>query len=186
MKLCINKSKNSANFYVQKSVRNGNKVSGITIMKLCNLEEVTKKANRQDPYVWAKNFVNELNKKEKEKNKEVLIPLSTGKLVEIDKKNSFKYDLTNILETLIYTRILYPSSKLSSNELAKNFLEKPNFELHDLYRSLDVLANESNFIQKKVLYYDCTNFFFEINEEDGKSKNALEYLKMNSKQDLYM
>ena len=167
-------------------------------MKLGDLEEVTKKANGQDPYVWAKNFVYELNKEEK--NKEVLIPLSTGKLVEIDKKNSFKYDLTNILETLIYTRILYPSSKLSSNELAKNFLEKPNFELHDLYRSLDVLANESDLIQKEVyknshsvikrdkqvLYYDCTNFFFEINEEDGKSKNALEYLKMNSKQDLYM
>ena len=63
MKLCINKSKNSANFYVQKSVRNGNKVSGITIMKLGNLEEVTKKDNGQDPYVWAKNFVDELNKK---------------------------------------------------------------------------------------------------------------------------
>ena len=155
MKLCINKSKNSTNFYVQKSVRNGNKVSGITIMKLGNLEEVTKKANGQDPYVWAKNFVDELNKKEKEKNKEVLIPLSTGKLVEIDKKNSFdigyfflknifyslglndicnnisdkysfKYDLTNILETLIYTRILYPSSKLSSNELANetDFIQK--------------------------------------------------------------
>lgn len=218
MILSITKSKNSANFYVQKSVRNGKKVDHITIMKLGNLEEVTKKANGQDPYVWARNFVDDLNKKEKEKNKEVLIPLSTGKLVEIDKKNSsdigyfflknifyslglndicdsiydkysFKYDLTNILETLIYTRILYPSSKLSSNELAKNFLEKPNFELHDLYRSLDVLANESNFIQKEVyknshsvikrnkqvLYYDCTNFFFEINEEDdfrkyGKSK----------------
>lgn len=55
-------------------------------MKLGNLEEVTKKANGQDPYVWAKNFVDELNRKEKEKNKEVLIPLSTGKLVEIDKK----------------------------------------------------------------------------------------------------
>ena len=52
----------------------------------CNLEEVAKKANGQDPYVWAKNFVDELNRKEKEKNKEVLIPLSTGKLVEIDKK----------------------------------------------------------------------------------------------------
>lgn len=55
-------------------------------MKLCNLEEVAKKANGQDLYVWAKNFVDELNRKEKEKNKEVLIPLSTGKLVEIDKK----------------------------------------------------------------------------------------------------
>ncbi|MDK9581931.1 hypothetical protein QQA44_03640 [Sneathia vaginalis] len=55
-------------------------------MKLGNLEEVTKKANGQDPYVWARNFVDDLNKKEKEKNKEVLIPLSTGKLVEIDKK----------------------------------------------------------------------------------------------------
>lgn len=69
------------------------KVDHITIMKLGSLEEVTKKANGQDPYVWAKNFVDELNKK---KEKEVLILLSTGKLLEIDKKNSFKYDLTNI------------------------------------------------------------------------------------------
>lgn len=216
MILSITKSKNSVNFYVRKAVRNGKKVDHITIMKLGNLEEVTKKANGQDPYVWARNFVNELN--EKEKNKEVLIPLSKGKLLELNKNNSFdigyfflknifyslglndicnnisdkysfKYDLSNILETLIYTRILYPSSKLSSNELAKNFFEKPNFELHDLYRSLNVLANESDLIQKevyknshsvikrnkKVLYYDCTNFFFEINQEDdlrkyGKSK----------------
>lgn len=107
----------------------------------------------------------------------------------ISDKYSFKYGLTNILGTLVYTRILYPSSKLASNELSKNFLEKSNFELHDLYRSLDVLSNESDLIQKvvytnshsvikrdkQVLYYDCTNFFFEINEEYnfrkyGKSK----------------
>lgn len=62
MILSITKSKNSANFYVQKSVRTGKKVNHITIMKLGNLEEVTKKANGQDPYVWAKNFVDELNK----------------------------------------------------------------------------------------------------------------------------
>lgn len=89
MILSITKSKNSANFYVRKAIRNGKKVDHITIMKLGNLEEVTKKANGQDPYVWARNFVDDLNKKEK--NKEVLIPLSTEKLVEIDKKNSSDY-----------------------------------------------------------------------------------------------
>lgn len=210
MKLSVTKSKNSASFYVRKSIRVGNKVKNFTVMKLGNLEEVAKKANGQDPYLWAKNFVDELNKNEKEKNKQILIPFSKGKLIELNKSNSFdigylflknifhslslnlicddiankysfKYDLSNILETLVYTRILYPSSKASSFKLASNFMEKPNFELHDIYRSLDVLSKENDNIQKlvymnsnnvidrdkHVLYYDCTNFFFEINEEDG-------------------
>ncbi len=64
----------------------------------------------------------------------------------------------------------------------EELLELPDFELHDIYRALDVLDKESDFIQARiyeaakaerndaVLYYDCTNFFFEIEEEKGIRK----------------
>ena len=115
MVLTITKSKNSANFYVKKSVRNGKKVGHITIMKLGNLEEVTKKANGQDPYVWARNFVDELNRKEKEKNKEIYISLSESKLIGLNerricnigyiflKKIFYSLGLENICDEVIET-----------------------------------------------------------------------------------
>lgn len=106
---------------------------------------------------------------------------------EISKSSSFKYDLSEILSGLIYARILSPSSKLSSYEYLQGLLERPSYGLHDIYRALDVLSQKSESIQASlynkgkdrhntsVLYYDCTNFFFEIEEEDdfrryGKSK----------------
>ena len=104
-------------------------------------------------------------------------------------KYKFKYDINAILSDLIYARILEPSSKRSSFRTASEFLEKPSYELHDVYRALDVLGNECDFIQSevfknshflgsrndKVLYYDCSNYYFEIEQEDdsrkyGKSK----------------
>ena len=96
--------------------------------------------------------------------------------------HQFKYDLNDIFSRLIYTRILYPASKKSSFEDAQRFIEKPSFELHDIYRALSVIAEESEYIQSRlfknsaelasretgVIYYDCTNFYFEIEkaEED--------------------
>lgn len=96
----------------------------------------------------------------------------------------FKYDLNAILSDLIYTRVLEPSSKTSSFKAAKQFLEAPTYGLHDVYRALSVLAKECDFIQAevyknsfffgsrndKVLYYDCTNYYFEIEQEDGDKK----------------
>ena len=65
MKLTVSKSKNSASFYVQKTIRKPDgKVTTITIEKLGNLTEVTAKACGKDPYVWAQEYVNELNRKE--------------------------------------------------------------------------------------------------------------------------
>lgn len=97
-------------------------------------------------------------------------------------RHQFKYDLNDIFSRLIYTRILYPASKKSSFEDAQRFIEKPSFELHDIYRALSVIAEESEYIQSRlfknsaelasretgVIYYDCTNFYFEIEkaEED--------------------
>ena len=86
---------------------------------------------------------------------------------------------------MIYTRILEPCSKRSSYKAASEFLEKPTYELHDVYRSLDVLGAECDLIQAevyknshfmgqrndKILYYDCSNYYFEIEPEDG-NKNT--------------
>lgn len=99
-------------------------------------------------------------------------------------KYKFKYDINAILSDLIYARILEPASKRSSFKTASEFLEKPSYELHDVYRALDVLGNECDLIQSevyknshflgtrndKVLYYDCSNYYFEIEQEDGIKK----------------
>ena len=99
-------------------------------------------------------------------------------------KHKFKYDINAILSDLVYARVLDPASKRSSYKTALEFLEKPTYELHDVYRALDVLGNECDFIQSevyknshfigsrndKILYYDCTNYYFEIEQEDGDKK----------------
>lgn len=103
---------------------------------------------------------------------------------KIKNRHKFEYDINAILSDLIYTRVLDPSSKRSSYRAAGNFLEAPEYELHDVYRALSVLAEEGDFIQSEVyknsfflgkrndriLYYDCTNYYFEIEQEDGDKK----------------
>lgn len=99
-------------------------------------------------------------------------------------KYNFKYDLNAILSDLVYSRVLEPCSKRASFKTASEFLERPTYELHDVYRALDVLGTECDFIQSevyknshfltkrndKILYYDCSNYYFEIEQEDGSKK----------------
>ena len=96
-------------------------------------------------------------------------------------RHKFKYDFHAILTDLVYARILSPSSKLSSYVFCKTLLEPPKYKLQDVYRALSVIAEESDFIQselyknsnfihprnQRILYYDCTNYYFEIEEENG-------------------
>lgn len=103
---------------------------------------------------------------------------------KIKSRYKFEYDLNAILSDLIYTRVLDPSSKRSSFQSAGKFLEPPTYELHDVYRALSILAKEMDFIQAEVyknsfflgnrndriLYYDCTNYYFDIEQEDGDKK----------------
>lgn len=107
----------------------------------------------------------------------------------IKSRHKFQYDFHAILTDLIYARILSPSSKLGSYEFCQTLLEPPKYNLQDVYRALSVIAEESDFIQselyknsnflhprdQRILYYDCTNYYFEIEEENefkryGKSK----------------
>lgn len=107
----------------------------------------------------------------------------------IAKRHRYKFDLNAITADLVYARILEPNSKRASYEVAGSFLEKPSYEEHDIYRGLSVLAQEMDYIQaevyknsnfisprnNRVLYYDCSNFYFETEQADelrkyGKSK----------------
>jgi transposase len=210
MRLKITKSKNAASLYVIKSIyKNGTRTSKI-VEKLGTEAELRKKLNGADPYEWAKKYIEELNRKEKEENQEVMVKYSPSKLIPKDKQHSFNggylflqqlyhglglhkisaeisrkykftFDLDSILSRLLYARIIYPSSKLATYQLSKKFIEQPNFELQHIYRALEVISKESDFIQSTlynnslkvskrntgVLYYDCTNYFFEIEHEDG-------------------
>ena len=99
----------------------------------------------------------------------------------IKSRHRYKFDLNAILTDLVYARILAPSSKQGSYEYCQTLLEPPKYNLPDVYRALSVIAEESDFIQselyknsnflhprnKRILYYDCTNYYFEIEEEDG-------------------
>ncbi|NLC91926.1 MAG: IS1634 family transposase [Treponema sp.] len=212
MRLKVTKSKNSASLYVIKSIYNSKTQSNTSkiVEKLGTEAELLEKLNGEDPYVWAKNYINELNKKEKLENKEVLVKYLPNKQISKDEQRSFNggylflqkiynelglnkitkdissrykfnYNLDSILSRLVYSRIIFPASKLATNELSKNFIEQPDFDLHQIYRALEVISKESDFIQselynnslkvynrkKGILYYDCTNYFFEIEQEDG-------------------
>lgn len=103
---------------------------------------------------------------------------------QIEKRYSFEYDLNEVLSRLIYGRVLFPDSKRATMETAGELYEQPSFQYHDMLRALSVLAEQSDYIQERlytaskdliprktgVLYYDCTNFFFEIEEEKGARK----------------
>ena len=92
MKLTISKSKNTASFYVQKSIRKENGTSTtITIEKLGTIDEVRTKANGMDPYQWAQEYVNELNRMEYEQKKEIIIPYSPSKLLTKGVQKSYNW-----------------------------------------------------------------------------------------------
>lgn len=102
----------------------------------------------------------------------------------IKSRHRYKFDLNAILTDLIYARILAPASKQGSYEYCQTLLEPPKYGLSDVYRALSVIAEESDFIQselyknsnflhprnKRILYYDCTNYYFEIEEENGSKR----------------
>ena len=102
----------------------------------------------------------------------------------IRSRHKFEYDFHAILTDLIYARILSPSSKMSSYSYCQSLLEPPRYQLQNVYRALSVMAQESDYIQEelyrnsnfvhhrnsRILYYDCTNYYFEIEEESGDKK----------------
>ena len=99
----------------------------------------------------------------------------------IQSRSKAEYDLDSILSRLIYGRVIEPSSKRATAQFARELTEGPSFDAHHIYRALSVLAENLKQIQKKVfdkskrlldrhlktMYCDCTNYYFEISEEDS-------------------
>jgi hypothetical protein len=210
MRLSVSRSKNAASLYVIESTYINGVHSSKIVEKLGTYDELKKKLGGQDPYEWAKEYIAELNKLDKENKRKVLVPYSPNKLIpkgeqrffnggylflqkiyhqlkldeicnNISDRHKFSFDLNQILSRLLYGRILFPASKLSTFRLSGCFLEQPTFDLQHVYRALEVIAQESDFIQAEVyknsrsvqqrnagiLFYDCTNYFFEIEQADG-------------------
>ena len=106
---------------------------------------------------------------------------------QIQEQYKFEFDLNEVLSYLVFARIIYPSSKLETFKQCQNFIEQPKFKLHDEYRALNYIAENMDFIQEqlfnnskniikrnsKIIYYDCTNYFFEIDEEDDLKKYGI-------------
>lgn len=211
MRLKITKTNSDTNYYVIKDIKTpSGKRTTMIYEKLGNEQDLLKKSNGKDVLEWINKYIEALNQNEKEHKNDILIKKSPSKIIakneqfcfnvgyiflqdlyhslglndicnEITDKYRFKYDLNSILSRLIYSRIIYPSSKLATFELSKKYIEQPNFELHDIYRALEVISKETDFIQSElyknslkvskrntnILYYDCTNYFFEIEQESG-------------------
>ena len=218
MRLGWAKTKYSISYYAKKTIYVDGKNKDLVIKRFGSEKQICEKYGVTDAKAWAKEQVRLMNEAEKEDSVKFNIELCSGTDLVMNEqrrfnggylflqniyyelglhricraisvKHPFEYDLNDILSRLIYTRILYPSSKKSSFEESKRFIEQTSFELHDIYRSLSVLAEESDYIQSRlfknssdiqtrrtqVIYYDCTNFYFEIDtaEDDkqfGKSK----------------
>lgn len=211
MKLTISKSKNATLYYIQKSYRtDSGKSSTRTVERLGTIEEVKARFGEENTMDAVKEYIKELTLADKEQRRDVVVKLSQNKMIKqneqnshnggylflqkvyyelgldkicnkIEKRHKNEYGLNSILSMLLYTRILYPGSKLSSLEDAKNFIEQPKVDIHQVYRALSLLSKESDGIQAavyknslklgarhdKVIYYDCTNYYFESEEENG-------------------
>ena len=185
---------------------------------LNELKEKLGTDDRDEVMKWAREQARIATEQHKAESETVLVPLSPKSLINLNERRSFncgylflqkicsdlridnicrnikgrhkfKYDIQAIITDLVYARILNPSSKKSSYSYCQSLLETPKYSLDNVYDALQILADESDYIQsdlyrnsnflharnKSVLYYDCTNFFFEIEQEDelrkyGKSK----------------
>lgn len=100
---------------------------------------------------------------------------------KLKQKYKFKYDINAILSDLIYARILEPCSKRSSYKIASEFLEKPSYELHDVYRALDVLGSECDLIQSEV--YKNSRFLGKRNDKILLTARIIT-LKLNRKMEI--
>ena len=213
MKVSVSKSKNTIIYYLSKSVRVDGRVTTKTIERIGSYDEIKKLCGDMEPLEWAKQYAAKRSAEEKASKKDIIIKYSSSSRIEKDvcrsvnigylflkdiyydlgidricteiaKKYKFQYDLNDILLMLVLARVIYPGSKRSSLELSQKFLEKPDCELHQVYRALEILARENDFFQsqlyknseqvmdrqKGILYYDCTNYYFEIEEEDSFRK----------------
>ena len=216
MRLSVSQTKNAASLYVIESITINGKRTSRVVESLGTVADLEKRLNGDDPIEWAKEHIEDLNRKEKEFKREILVKYSPAKLIpkgeqraynggylflqkiyhelgidkicdEIAHRNKFTFDLNSVLSRLVYGRIIFPSSKLTTYHLSQKFMEPPNFDIQHVYRALEVIAKETDFIQAElyknsmkqykrntgVIYYDCTNYYFEIEQGEGLKQYGL-------------
>ena len=92
-----------------------------------------------------------------------------------------EFDANVITQMLVYSRLLYPSSKKSAFENREKFFEKTDYSLDDVYRCLTFLNKHKENLQiwldekvsknynrdTSILYYDVTNYYFETDDQNG-------------------
>jgi len=210
MRINKTKSKNQEHFSIIKDITKNGKRTTYVYENIGNLDKLKQRAGDMEPMEWLKNYVKNLNEKNKAESLPVIIQKNPDRLIDknvqksfnigylflqdiyyklklddickkITDKHQFKYDLNDILSKLIYSRIIFPASKLKTLDLSKKFLEQPKFDYQHIERALPIICENMNFIQSelyknsskymkrnnKILYYDCTNYYFEIEEETG-------------------
>ncbi len=113
--------------------------------------------------------------------RKIYYQLGIDKICNTIKDNyKFEFDINKVVECLVFSRIIWPSSKLSTYQQSRKFIGNYDFDIQHIYRTLSYLSQEMNSIQKqlfdnsnkvidrnyKVIYYDCTNYFFYTEEND--------------------
>lgn len=99
----------------------------------------------------------------------------------VTRRSKFTFDLNEIMRQLVLCRIMWPASKLATWELATTLALVKPVNLHHIYRALIAIERNLDYIQSRlfhyskdllkrntsIIYYDCTNFFFESEVETG-------------------
>lgn len=210
MRLSFSRQQRPHTIYVLKSFRDKTgKSTSRRVETLGSEEEIEAKYGCPDGLEWAKAYVAKLNEEEKLGRKKVCIELSPDKPINSDAQNlisggdifllplynslglpqmckeitngsKIKYNLDEILQTLVVLRVLYPCSKRSVLDLNQKRVHQSEIALENLYRALTLLSMHIDSIQatvwensKKIMdrntrvtYYDCTNYYFEIEDND--------------------
>lgn len=168
MRINKTRSKNQEHYSIIQDINKNGKRTTRVYENIGNLEMLKLRAGNEAPIIWLSNYVKELNWKNKEERMPIIIRKDPSKLIDkniqtsfnvgylflqdiyyklkldkicnkISKQYQFKFDLNEILSKLIYSRVLFPASKLKTLELSQRFLEQPNFEYQHIERALPVL-----------------------------------------------
>lgn len=210
MRLSFSRPQRPHTIYVLKSFRDKTgKSTTKRVETLGSEEEIEKKYGCPDGLAWAKEYVARLNEEEKLGRDRVTAEFSPteriapGQQVSHDcgdllllplynalglpavcegivARTKVKYNLNEILETLVMLRILCPMSKLGSYGMGKKRMRKTTCAIEDVYRALTLLSSHIDDIQSavwensrkvvrrdtRVIFYDCTNYYFEIEDND--------------------
>ncbi len=222
MKANFTETKKGTWAYIQKSVRVNGKSTTVQVKKLGLLSDIQKEHGCADPRQWVLDLAKRMTDEEKAGTCPVELPFYPARTVEagtvplrtggdmlllplyiglglpemcadIKKKSRIRYDLEEILRTLVLGRILFPGSKISTLRKSRGMVVPSRFSEEEMYRALTVLSDHIDDIQAgmyvssknlterrdRIIYYDCTNYYFEIedNDRDMVDKQTGEFIE---------